>query len=441
MNSVEQTERLAPSSILQGVSYNPIAELSSKQQAELPHEQSHEKIFRALKEKVDTINHETCDAGDENSFFVCDLGEVARLKHYWAKLLPRVTPFYAVKCNPNLEIIKRLASMSTNFDCASKSEIEKVLSCGVAPERIIYANPCKASSFIRFAAKNGVKKSTFDNVDELYKIQKYHPESELLLRIVTDDSSAQCRLSTKYGCKLDDVPVLLETVKELGLNLIGVSFHVGSGASDFSTVTQAVKDARDVFDIAESYGLPALKMLDVGGGYQFDTITEVAGVLNAALDHFFPQETHADVSFIAEPGRYFVATAFTLAATVIGKRNVSDKESMIYINDGVYGNMNCILFDHQEPTPRVLYHNDQFSYMDSNTSSKVPTEACKNRVSMWGPTCDGLDCVSSEFYMKYDLDVGDWVYFSDIGAYTCSAATPFNGFEQTVDIIFIDSAL
>ena len=441
MNSVGHIERPISNDVTQGVSYNPTVGLPLSKQGQLPHQQSHHKIFAALKEKIDSINHETCDAGDENSFFVCDLGEISRLRNYWTQILPRVTPFYAVKCNPNIEIIKRLASMSTNFDCASKSEIEKVLACGVDPERIIYANPCKASSFIRFAAKNGVKKSTFDNIDELYKIKKYHPESELLLRIVTDDSSAQCRLSTKYGCELDDVPVLLETVKELGLNLIGVSFHVGSGASDFSTVTQAVKDGRKVVDMAESRGLPALKMLDVGGGYQFDTITEVADVLNAALDYFFPQETHSDVSFIAEPGRYFVATAFTLAATVIGKRNNSDSESMIYINDGVYGNMNCILFDHQEPSPRVLYHKNRFHYMDINSSSKAKCDACNYKVSIWGPTCDGLDCVSKEYYMKYDLDIGDWVHFDNIGAYTCSAATPFNGFEQTVDIIFIDSAL
>lgn len=100
-------------------------------------------------------------------------------------------------------------------------------------------------------------KSTFDNVEELHKIKKFHPESQLLLRIATDDSTAQCRLSTKYGCEMENVDVLLEAIKELGLNLAGVSFHVGSGASDFTSLYKAVRDARTVFDkAANEYGLP-----------------------------------------------------------------------------------------------------------------------------------------------------------------------------------------
>lgn len=443
LQSVQHAEHCVPTDISHGVSYRPVVGLprDNGKNVKLLHEQKHNMIFDTLKEKTEAINHETCEPGDENSFFVCDLGEITRLRKLWSELLPRVTPFYAVKCNPNTEVLRRLASMDTNFDCASKCEIEKILSLGVSPERIIYANPCKASSFIRFAAKNGVKKSTFDNIDELYKIKKYHPDSELLLRIVTDDSTAQCRLSTKYGCELDDVPSLLDTVKELNLNLVGVSFHVGSGASDFNTITQAVRDARKVFDMAECMGLAPLKVLDVGGGYQFESIVKVADVINAALEHFFPSQTHSHVQFIAEPGRYFVATAFTLAATVIGKRISGPNESMLYINDGVYGNMNCILFDHQEPVPRILYHRKEFHYLDFESSSRIQSGGHPYKISMWGPTCDGLDCVTQEYYMKHDLEVGDWVYFANQGAYTCSAATPFNGFEQTVDIIFIDSVL
>ena len=43
--------------------------------------------------------------------------------------------------------------------------------------------------------------------------------------------------------------------------------------------------------------------------------------------------------------------------------------------------------------------------------------------------------------MKHDVIVGDWFYFPALGAYTSSAATQFNGFEQTADIVYIDSEL
>lgn len=69
-----------------------------------------------------------------------------------------------------------------------------------------------------------------------------------------------------------------------------------------------------------------------------------------------------DVHIIAEPGRYYVASAFTLATSIHSKRSVrGDKMSpntithnMYYINDGVYGSFNCLLYDHQHVTPIPL---------------------------------------------------------------------------------------
>ncbi|CAD1779361.1 similar to Saccharomyces cerevisiae YKL184W SPE1 Ornithine decarboxylase, catalyzes the first step in polyamine biosynthesis [Maudiozyma barnettii] len=403
----------------------------------LPHAPAHKTINEQLISHITNINNETCLPGEENSFFVGDLSELDNLYKNWKLQLPRIQPFYAVKCNPNPIILKRLAKYGVNFDCASKLEIETILNLGVDPSRIIYANPCKMSSFIRFANDKKVLKSTFDNVEELYKIKKFHPNSELFLRITTDDSTAQCRLSTKYGADLENVRDLVAKCKELELNLCGVSFHVGSGANDFSTLYKATRDARWVFDLVENeFNMPALKVLDVGGGFQLESFKEASYVLNMALDEFFPVGCNIDI--IAEPGRYFVASTFTLATNVIAKRKINNEESMIYINDGVYGNMNCILFDHQEPVPRTLYHNDEFHYFDNETTCQRASKNHLYKVSIWGPTCDGLDCITKEYYMKHDLVVGDWLFFQDLGAYTSSAATAFNGFEQAATIIFIN---
>ncbi|AQZ13677.1 SPE1 (YKL184W) [Zygosaccharomyces parabailii] len=440
MSRTEVGLKLSPLNAVEATGVSIHSSSCIRRAAEPPYEQAHDEIFAALKQRIEAINHEVCDPGEENSFFVCDIGEVQRLHNNWYKELPRVQPFYAVKCNPDPKVLLMLASLGVNFDCASKSEIERVLQMGVDPERIIYANPCKASSFIRYAARSNVLKSTFDNIEELHKIKKFHPKSQLLLRIATDDSTAQCRLSTKYGCEMEKVESLLKCVKDLELNLVGVSFHVGSGASDFTSLYKAVRDSSVVFEKAKDFDLPALKILDVGGGFQFESFADSSAVLRAALDEFFPPGCAVDI--IAEPGRYFAATAFTLAANVIAKRKLSPNEAMLYINDGVYGNMNCILFDHQEPTPRTLFHNGEFHYYDikSTSSQKIQQNTTyPQKVSIWGPTCDGLDCITKEHYMKHDLVPGDWIYFPCLGAYTASAATPFNGFEQNVDVLYIDT--
>ena len=97
-----------------------------------------------------------------------------------------------------------------------------VIDQGVKPHEIIYANPCKQASHLKFARDSGVRMMTFDNADELRKIKVHCPEADLVLRILTDDSKSICKLGTKFGASFDRVPLLLQTAKELDMNVIGV---------------------------------------------------------------------------------------------------------------------------------------------------------------------------------------------------------------------------
>lgn len=276
---------------------------------------------------------------------------------------------------------------------------------------------------------------TFDNTDELYKIKKLYPGAELFLRILTDDSSSLCRLSLKFGASLDSTNGLLALAKELELNVVGVSFHVGSGASDPMAFMKAVQDARVVFDQAAVHGYN-LHTLDVGGGFCTETFEAMAGTLSEALDYYMP----SNISIIGEPGRYYVANAFTLACNVIARRTIEDPETfeksyMIYMNDGLYGNFSSIMFDHQQPIAQVLRTNGYFIY-DTATASE-----CREGVeySIWGPTCDGIDRINESIRFEHTLDVGDWLYFENMGAYTKCSATRFNGFTDAHEVIYVSS--
>ncbi|KAI8987262.1 ornithine decarboxylase [Mycotypha africana] len=370
---------------------------------------------------------------DENAFFVADLGEVIRQFVRWKTLLPRIEPFYAVKCNPDLMVVKLLASLGLGFDCASKQEIQQVLDVGVDPTRIIYANPCKQTSFIRYAAQQNVSRMTFDNAEELYKIKRLYPDAELVLRILTDDSMSLCQLGLKFGAPLHTVLPLLKLAQELNLNVIGVSFHVGSGCLDESAFADAVIRARKVFDQASEMGFH-FTLLDVGGGFPGadvkDGITfeKVAAILGPLVDRWFP----SSVRVIAEPGRYFVASAFTVCTNIIGKRSSlsepstaeSDKQQvMYYVNDGMYGSFNCILFDHQVVHPKVLLRSNAFVM-----GQDLPESLFES--SVWGPTCDSIDCLNKSTLLPL-LEPGDWLYYENMGAYTICAASQFNGFKKS----------
>lgn len=350
----------------------------------------------------------------------------------------------AVKCNPDPKVLQLLSALGTGFDCASKAEIEQVLSMGVDPTRIIYAQPCKTNSYVRYVATHGVRQMTFDNADELRKIARLFPGAELFLRILTDDSSSLCRLSQKFGASLDSTNNLLAIASELGLNVVGVSFHVGSGASDPSAFAKAVHDAHVVFQEAAAYGFE-MKTLDVGGGFCSDaSFEDMAGALRGALDEYFP--AHSGVNIIAEPGRYYVSSAFTIACNIIARRTLDDpaaiatvnsRESsyMLYINDGLYGNFSSIMFDHQHPVAKVLRADGRTVY-DTPVAGPVSDGI---EYSVWGPTCDGIDRITESIRFDAVLDVGDWLYFEDMGAYTKCSATKFNGFSNDHDVIYVCS--
>ncbi|XP_041975681.1 ornithine decarboxylase 1-like [Aricia agestis] len=363
----------------------------------------------------------------EDPFYIMDLGEVVARYRRWTDLMPRIEPFYAVKCNDDPVLVAALAALGAGFDCASRAEIQLVTDLGVAPERIIFANPAKMASHMRHAAAVGVRAVTFDSESELLKIKQYMPEARLVLRIRCDAAAAQCPLGIKFGCDpVEEAPRLLKLAAVLDLDVAGVAFHVGSGAGETAAYARGVRLARALFELGAALGL-RLRLLDVGGGFPghaSSSVADVAGVLNAALEQYFPGR---DVRVIAEPGRYFAAAAYTLAAAVHATREVrgpaGEPHTMYFINDGVYGSFNCVLYDHAAVRCEPL-------------TAGGEARAC----SVWGPSCDGLDCVLPAAALP-PLAAGDWLVFPDMGAYTIPIASPFNGFPVPTVRHFIDAGL
>jgi len=92
-------------------------------------------------------------------------------------------------------------------------------------------------------------------------------------------------------------------------------------------------------------------------------------------------------------------------------------EFMYYLSDGVYGSFNNIVFDHAQPHPVLL-----------NVGKADPAKSLllyKSR--LFGPTCDSIDVICDCVELP-ELEIGDWLLFPQMGAYTIAAASSFNGF-------------
>jgi len=363
---------------------------------------------------------------DDDSFFVIDLARVIVQYAKFKRNFPRLQPHYAVKCNDSIPIVAMISALGGSFDCASKGEFNMILDGGYqTAEHIIYAHPCKMANNIVAANRRGVYLTTFDNEDELEKLHRLMPKAQAVLRIATDDRAAVCEFSTKFGCPFVETTRLLERAKELGVSIVGVSFHVGSGNSSFAAYDRAIRDARSIFDTATAMGFE-MTLVDIGGGFpgsdpEPDPVTgqrtlfeDTAGFIRPLLDELFPEGS--GVRLIAEPGRYFAESPYAICMQIHSKRKMMKRdgteEHQFYTSDGKYQAFNCMIYDHANPNVQVL---------------KPDPEAKTRNTTIFGPTCDGIDWIMKQQPFPA-LDIGDWIFVPDFGAYTVAAGSKFNGF-------------
>lgn len=334
------------------------------------------------------------------------------------KHLPRVQPYYAVKANPHPEIVRTLYKMGASFDVASLPEFELVhhnIEHLRAKERqdfiwdkIIYANPIKAVETLEKLDQYKIL-LTYDNLEEVKKIKKHAPHSGLALRLQVPNTGSVVELSSKFGCPPGEAVDLMIAARDAGLGVEGISFHVGSQCTNFENFVQALNLAAGIFNEANSRGFN-LKLLDIGGGFpapydkQVKPFRALAQKINSEINRLFPK----DIEILAEPGRFMCATCATLVAKVIGKADRNSKR-LYYIDDGIYHTYSGVLCDH---IPYVV-----------KAFKKGPTMIS----SVFGPTCDALDTISLANELP-DLNLGDYVYTENIGAYTWASSTNFNGF-------------
>ncbi|XP_059546405.1 antizyme inhibitor 2-like isoform X4 [Myotis daubentonii] len=305
-------------------------------------------------------------------------------------------------------------------ELSASVELEQVLGLGVAPSRIIYGNPCKPVSHLQYAARHGVQLLTFDSEEELTKVAQHHPGARLVLRLWTEYSQSLILMTSKFGASLELCGHLLKSARDLGLAVVGASFHVGSGCQNPDRFAQVIADCRRVFEMGRGVG-HEMSLLDIGGGFpgvegSEPEFEEMARVINAALAQDFPEGTGIEV--IAEPGRFYAAPVCVAAVNIIAKKAVlqpgGHRKLLYYLNEGHYGSFRAFHRDHVPRMPIVV----------KELCSKPPLFPC----ILYGPTCSAFDTFYNEEVQLPELDVGDWLIFPSMGAYSSVLSSTFNGF-------------
>ena len=298
---------------------------------------------------------------------VIDHDELRKNFRTFRKYLPRVQPYFAVKAGADPAVVRTLFKEGSSFDVASMPEFELV-----------------------------------------YAMIKGMPAR--VLRLKVSNTGAMVELSSKFGASPGEAVDLILEADRRGLVVEGVSFHVGSQTTNYQNYVEALNLTADIYAEAKARAYTKMNLVDIGGGFPapYDATVrpfrELARIINSEIKRLFPKE----IEILAEPGRFFVATAGHSVAKIIGK-SVRDGKPSYYLDDGVYHTYSGQIFDH----------------------CKYPIKAFKGgrtRLSaVFGPTCDAFDVISVAENLP-DLKRDDYVYSEMIGAYTYASATTFNGF-------------
>lgn len=379
-------------------------------------EQSHPDVLQ----EFDRASLEELVAKHDTPFMVLDLSEVDYQYKSLQAALPNVKLFYALKSLSHPELLKRLKKLDGYFDLATIGEVELVESLGIPGDRCIHTHPIKKDKEIKRALEFGCNRFVVDNMAELKKFVPYAGQVEIICRVSFRSQQAVVDLSRKFGCVLEELPLLVEFAQEHGITVVGLSFHVGSQSITPMTHVNAVRSSIAAMKVMKQVDW---KFLDIGGGfpvsYQEDVlpIQDFCAPIVEAL-----AELPEHIEVFAEPGRFISAPSMIEVISVVGKAKRGAK-NWYYMDDGVYGGFSGQMFDH------AIYPLAPLKPFDP-TGEFFPSVLA-------GPTCDSIDVIAEDIELP-ELEVGDILVGKQMGSYTIASATEFNYYPKPKVVVVED---
>lgn len=361
----------------------------------------------------------------EHPTLVLDLDQVAAQYKSLKTGLGRARIHYAVKANPAHQVIERLVQLGSGFDAASRAEIELCLSQGARPENISFGNTIKKVRDIAFAYEAGVRLFAADAEEELEKLAEHAPGAQVYIRVIVDASEADWPLSRKFGCARDKVISLLDMARDLGLDPVGLSFHVGSQTRRAEMWIPTLDQIAAVWDAAQDAG-HSLRLLNIGGGFPAfygDAIDGPTPYASRVME-LIEQRFSGVAEIMAEPGRGLVAEAGAIAAEVVlvSRKSDNDLHRWVFLDIGKFSG----LAETMDEAIRYQFVTDR-DHEDFGPCILA------------GPSCDSADVLYEKRPVELPLGLraGDKVMIRACGAYTSTyASVGFNGFPP-LDLVII----
>ena len=338
-------------------------------------------------------------------------------------------PFYAMKANGNLSILRLLRAAGFGCDAVSPGEIHLAMRAGYTPDEIWFTCSNVSDDDLRAIPdpRIVVNVNSMSEIDRCLRLELRNP---IALRINPPVGAGHhadvvtAGGSVKFGIDVAELESARMLVEDGGRKVVGLHAHIGSGVDALAPLLGA---ARQLLDLAPSF--TNLRWINFGGGiatpYKPEDrefpIAEYGAELTRLADSFLRAR---NLTAILEPGRYLVAQSGTLLARATSKR-ISAGIEWVGVNTG---------FNHlARPSKYSAYHHILNASRGSNGSLRASWDpgVGRNDVVVAGNICE-----SGDVFTRADgaavarsiepIRIGDLLAFCDAGAYGFSMGSHYN---------------
>ena len=326
---------------------------------------------------------------------------------------------YAMKANDRLAVLRLFAREGAGADVVSEGELRRAREAGIPAERIVYSGVGKSEAELRLALTEDIAQINVESAEELGMLSALAAgmgrTARVALRINPDvDAETHAKITTgraqdKFGIPYGDAVALYRLAAALpGIEPVGLAVHIGSQVVSLAPYRAAYGRLADLVRSLRSEGLP-VSVVDCGGGLGITYRDEVAP-LPAALAGAIRATLHnLDVRIAVEPGRWLVAPAGILLATVILVKQTQDGRFVV---------LDAAMNDLIRPAMYDAWHG---IVPVSPTDALAPTEPA----DVVGPVCEAGDTFARQ-RMLPPLAAGARVAILDAGAYGSVMSSAYN---------------
>jgi diaminopimelate decarboxylase len=333
---------------------------------------------------------------------------------------------YAVKANSNLAVLNVLAQLGAGFDIVSVGELERVLTAGGEPGKIVFSGVGKTAAEMRRALEVGIHCFNVESSAELERLNDVaaalNVVAPISLRVNPDvDANTHPYISTglrdnKFGVSIDAALAVYRRARSLpNLAIKGVDCHIGSQLTDTAPFLDALTRVLELIDTLAADGI-AIEHLDLGGGLGVRYRDELPPEPAAYVQQVLAAIGDRPLKLIFEPGRSIVANAGVLLTGVEYLKCSEHKNFCIVdaaMNDLIRPALYQAWMDIQPVCPR--------------------TNAAAITYDVVGPICETGDFLAKD--RSLNVAPGDLLAVLSAGAYGFGMSSNYNSRARAAEVM------